>query len=87
MTHGSKEYIEYLSDLLTFEDDEEIKKIPEYEEIKVYASIYLSEYDKEMIGADLGYILGFYPRMPKSMRDKTLQELKNESHWNLQKNY
>lgn len=40
---GSEEYIEYLTDLLMFETDEELKKLDQYEDFKIYASEYLSE--------------------------------------------
>lgn len=39
---GSSEYVDYLTDLLMFENDEDLKKLPQYEDIKIYASEYLS---------------------------------------------
>lgn len=40
---GSDEYIEYLFDLLTFEDDRILAENKHYEQIKIYASEYLSK--------------------------------------------
>ncbi|MCB6993889.1 amidase domain-containing protein [bacterium 210820-DFI.6.37] len=40
---GSESYIEYLFDLLTFEDDDILAESEYYEQIKIYASEYLSQ--------------------------------------------
>ena len=39
---GTPEYVEYLTDLLIFEEDEDLKKLSQYENIKIYASEYLT---------------------------------------------
>lgn len=39
---GSDKYIDYLTELLMFENDENLKRMPQYEDIKIYASEYLS---------------------------------------------
>ena len=42
---GTPEYTEYLVKLLTFENDESLKALPQYENIKIYASEYLTQID------------------------------------------
>lgn len=39
---GTPDYVEYLTDLLIFEEDEDLKKLSQYENIKIYASEYLT---------------------------------------------
>lgn len=38
---GSEQYVDFLVDLLMFEDEKMLEKHPQYEEIKIYASEYL----------------------------------------------
>ena len=42
---GTPEYTEYLVELLMFENDESLKALPQYENIKIYASEYLTQID------------------------------------------
>ena len=40
---GSEQYVDFLVDLLMFEDEKMLEKHPQYEEIKIYASEYLDQ--------------------------------------------
>ena len=71
---GSPEYIGYLSDILTFDSDRDIKKLPEYDDILIYASNYIVESDMIEAGS-FRDIFKVYDDIPDKMEDKTIKEL------------
>ena len=52
---------------------EDIKALPEYEDIMIYASDYVVKYPFTL--SNFWYAIGFTPTVPKEMRDKTIAEL------------
>lgn len=71
---GSPEYIGYLSDILTFDNDKDIKKLDEYEDIKIYASNYIVESDMIEAGS-FRDVFKVYDDIPDKMENKTIKEL------------
>ena len=71
---GSPEYIGYLSDILTFDNDKDIKKLDEYEDIKIYASNYIVESDMIEAGS-FRDIFKVYDDIPDKMEKKNINEL------------
>lgn len=83
---GTCEYVAYLNDLLMFEEDEELKKLPEYEDIKVYAANYVVEIDSLPVipseDEDVTVVKKARSKsaeIPESMRNKTIKQLVEES--------
>lgn len=71
---GSPEYIRYLSDILIFDNDKDIKKLPEYDDILIYASNYIVESDMIEAGS-VRDIFKVYDDIPDKMENKTIKEL------------
>ena len=80
LEEGTPEYVEYLVDMLMFKEDEEIKKIEEYQDILTYAANYIVYYKAPFIDSD-GNIDPDYKvvKIPKEMQNKTISQLKVES--------
>lgn len=72
---GSIEYVDYLTDLLMFEDDKNLKELPQYEDIKIYASEYLSNLNVQeaVVEKDKKFFLN------KDEQDKTIDLIKEEA--------
>lgn len=80
ITLGSKEYIEYLFNLLTFEDEELRSQNSNYENIKIYASEYLSQSGKDettvtMKNSDNEKVW----LLTKDAKSKTIEDVKAEA--------
>lgn len=73
MRKGSLEYMDFLRRILMSDGYEDIKALPEYEDIMIYASDYVVKYPFTL--SNFWYAIGFTPTVPKEMRDKTIAEL------------
>lgn len=73
MRKGSLEYMDFLRRVLMSDGYEDIKALPEYEDIMIYASDYVVKYPFTL--SNFWYAIGFTPTVPKEMRDKTIAEL------------
>ena len=72
---GTEAYMEYLVDLLMFEDDEVLQKSPQYEDIKIYASEYLSQLnDPSKTREERGKVL-----LNSREQQKTIATIKEEA--------
>lgn len=83
---GTCEYVAYLRDMLMFGEDEELKKLPEYSDIEVYAANYIVEIDTLPVipseDEDTTIIKKASAKsvgIPESMRNKTIKQLVEES--------
>ena len=76
MRKGSLEYMDFLRRILMSDGYEDIKALPEYEDIMIYASDYVVKYPFTL--SNFWYAIGFTPTVPKEMRDMTIEDLKND---------
>lgn len=83
---GTCEYVAYLRDMLMFGEDEELKKLPEYSDIEVYAANYVVEIDSLPVilseDEDVTVVKKASSKsveIPESMRNKTIKQLVEES--------
>lgn len=73
LEEGTPEYVEYLVDMLMFKEDEEIKKLEEYQDILTYAANYIVYYKAPFIDSDGNIDLDYkVVKIPKEMQNKTI---------------
>lgn len=75
---GTPEYTEYLMSMLTDGVDEELLSEPYYNEILVYAANYVTEFP-QVDSTSITAKLGLFEKIPKSMINKKISELKDGS--------
>ena len=75
---GTPEYTEYLMSMLTDGVDEELLSKPFYNEILVYAANYVTEFP-QVDSTSITAKLGLFEEIPKSMINKKISELKDNS--------
>lgn len=72
---GSSEYVEYLTNILMFEDDEDLKQLSQYDDFKIYASEYLNQINN----LSNNTINEKKVLMSKKEGEKTISEIKKEA--------
>lgn len=75
---GSKEYVNYLVLQLMEDSDEKLAMHDRYDDIRVYASVYLSEVDRAQSRGELTAEMDSFV-LDYSTQNKTLSDIKNES--------
>lgn len=76
---GSEEYITYLCELLTFEDDEILAKNKYYEDIKIYASEYLSQINNPDAILTKRIDGNIITELNKEVKSKTIEKVELEA--------